>query len=56
MEEMEQFSPKVKITNNKNVVENEIKPLFSFAGEKQLQMCIDQLENMLNSNEVINFI
>jgi len=57
LEEIEQLSlPKVKIMNNKNLIETEIKPLCSFAQEKQIHMYIDQLENMFNSNEVINFI
>jgi len=57
LEEIKQLTfPKLEIMTNKNSIETEIKPLCSYVQEKQLQMYIDLLENMFNSNEVINFI
>jgi len=57
LEEFEQLSStKIKTTNSINLIETEIKPLSSFAQEEQLQMYIDQLEKLFNSNEVIYFI
>lgn len=53
LEEIELLaSTKVKNTNT-NSMETDIKPLCSFAQEEQLQMYIDQLEKIFNSNEVI---
>lgn len=53
LEEIELLSSiKVKNTNT-NSIETEIKPLSSLAQEEQLQMYIDELEKMFNSNEVI---
>lgn len=37
----------------KNSNETEIEPLYTFAQEEQLQKCIDKLENMSNTNDVI---
>lgn len=55
MEEIEQLSStKVKNVTNTNSEDIEIKPLCSFAQEEQLQVFIDKLENMFNSNEVKN--
>lgn len=57
LDEIEQLSLiKLKNMTNINSEDTEIKPLCSFAQEEQLQMYIDQLEIMFNSDEVINFI
>lgn len=57
LEEIELLSlSKVKNSNNINSTEIEVKPLCSFAQEDQLQIYIDRLEEMFNSNEVIIFI
>lgn len=57
LEEMEQISSaEVKKMINLRSEETEIKPLCSFDQEKQLQIYLDKLENMFNSNEVICLI
>lgn len=54
LEEIEQLSS-AKVKNmSTNSEENEIKPLCSFAQEEQLKVFIDKLENLFNSNEIIN--
>lgn len=56
LEEIELLSS-TKVKNiNTNSIETDIKPLGSFAQEEQLQMYLDQLEKMFNSNEVIIFL
>lgn len=54
LEEINQSSLRKQENMYKTSLETEIKPLCSFAQEEQLQVYIDQLENMLNSNEVTN--
>lgn len=55
LEEIKQLSlttvKNIKLTNS---VETEIGLTYSFPQQEQLQIYIDQLENMFNSNEVIN--
>lgn len=54
MEEIKQCSLKqIKDTTDLNLNEIEMKPLCSFAQEEQLQVFIDKLNNMFNSNKVI---
>lgn len=54
LEEIEQLSvTTVKNIKHTNSVETEIKSICSFSQQEQLQIYIDQLENMFNSNEVI---
>lgn len=57
LDEIEQQLSLTKVKNmiNTNSLETEIIPLCSFTQEEQLQIFIDQLENMFNSKEVINF-
>jgi len=53
LEEIEQLSStKVKSVTTTNLEDTEIKPLCSFMQEEQLQVFIDKLENIFNSNEV----
>jgi len=53
LEEIEQLSlAKVK---NMTTTNSEIKPVCTFAQEEQIQMFIDKLENIFNSNEVNNY-
>ncbi|XP_003247737.1 uncharacterized protein LOC100576041 [Acyrthosiphon pisum] len=55
LEEIEQLSSaKVKNATTINSDETEIKPLCSFAQEEQLKVFIDKLENIFNSNEILN--
>uniref|UniRef100_A0A2H8TVK4 Protein CIP2A n=1 Tax=Melanaphis sacchari TaxID=742174 RepID=A0A2H8TVK4_9HEMI len=54
LEEIEQLSlAKVKIVTE-NSVETAIKPMCTFAQEEQIQMFIDKLENIFNSNEILS--
>lgn len=53
LEEIEQLSlTKVKNMKTTNSEETEIKPMYTFAQEEQIQAFIDKLENIFNSNEV----
>ncbi|XP_060862831.1 uncharacterized protein LOC132939589 isoform X2 [Metopolophium dirhodum] len=55
LEEIEQLSSaKVKNATTINSDETEIKPLCSFSQEEQLNVFIDKLENIFNSNEILN--
>lgn len=55
LEEIEQLSlTTVKNIKRTNSVETEIGLTCSFSQQDQLQIYIDQLENMFNSNEVIH--
>lgn len=57
LEEIEKLSlTNVKNIRCTNLEETEVKPLCSFSQQEQLQLYIDQLENMFNSNEVISLI
>lgn len=55
LEEIEKLSfTTVKNIKYTNLIETEIGPTCSFSQQEQIQIYIDQLENMFNSNEVIN--